>query len=55
MEEVGCIGFEEEEAEGAVRECVVGVVGIVPMLQGGQVPVYSSDEGVAGIVALGEG
>ena len=55
MEEERSVGLEEEEAKGAVAEGAVGVVGIIPMLESGEVPVNAADEGVAAVVAGREG
>ena len=49
------VGLEEEEAEGTVGECAIGIVGVVPVLEGGEVPVDAADQGVAAVVACGEG
>lgn len=45
------VGFEEEEAKGAIRERTVAVVGVVKVLKGGQVPVDAADQSVTTVVA----
>jgi hypothetical protein len=55
LEEMRGIWFEEEEAEGAIGECAIAVVCIIPMLEGCEIPMYAADQGIATIVALGKG
>lgn len=51
LQEHGRVGLEDDEALGAIGKGAVGVVGVVPVLERGQVPVEAADEGVAGVVA----
>lgn len=48
------VRFEEEEAEGAVGECSIAVICIVPVAQGCEIVVGSSDECITAVVALRE-
>ena len=43
LKQMGCVGLEEQEAETAVGECAVRVVGVVPVLECGEVPVDAAD------------
>lgn len=49
------VGFEEEEAIGAIRECIVAVVGVVPVPKSCEVPVDSADQSVTAVGAGREG
>ena len=43
LEEVRRVGFEEKVAAASVGECAIAVVGVVPVLEGGEVPVDVAD------------
>ena len=53
-EELRGIWFKREEAVRAVRECAVGIISPIPLLQCRKVKVYAGDECVAGVVPFGE-
>jgi len=52
-EKHGLVGGEDEEAVGGVAEGVVGVEGVVPVLQRGGVEVDAVYDGVCGVVPVG--
>jgi hypothetical protein len=54
VKEMRIMWFEDQKAERAVREGLVGIVCVVPVLEGGEVEMYAIHRRVAGVVACGE-
>jgi hypothetical protein len=42
-------------ALGAVGECAIAIVRVIPVLKCGEIPMNASDEGIAAVVTCGEG
>jgi hypothetical protein len=55
FEEERRIRLKYEKAAGAIGQCLVGIIRVVPMLQSSEIPMYALDQCIAAVVAQGKG